>query len=187
MQPAATRPKSSSDDVRPVPTLYLAFELGNRDWKLGLTTGFGQPPRERTIGARGGRSAAVAPGAALHEAGPRPDYEPDQGPARRPGRAAPHAPAVHRATARAPHVGRDPAGARARRALAAGMGEGPGVERADPRARGGAPRGPTHPDRSGDPPGPPAPRLAGDRRGECVALRHGILPLAAVRPPPRSW
>ncbi len=52
MQPAATRPKSSSDDVRPVPTLYLAFELGNRDWKLGLTTGFGQPPRERTIGAR---------------------------------------------------------------------------------------------------------------------------------------
>src|SRR5207245_11473167 len=30
----------------------LAFELGNRDWKLGFTTGFGQPPRERTIAAR---------------------------------------------------------------------------------------------------------------------------------------
>ena len=36
----------------PGSTLYLAFELGNRDWKLGFTTGFGQPPRERTISAR---------------------------------------------------------------------------------------------------------------------------------------
>ena len=40
------------DDARPAPTLDLAFELGNRDWKLGFTTGFGQPPRERTIAAR---------------------------------------------------------------------------------------------------------------------------------------
>ena len=52
MQPAATRPPVGSDYARPVPTLYVAFELGNRDWKLGFTTGFGQPPRERTIAAR---------------------------------------------------------------------------------------------------------------------------------------
>ncbi|MGH9576800.1 MAG: IS110 family transposase, partial [Terriglobales bacterium] len=35
-----------------MPTLALAFELGNREWTLGFTTGFGQPPRERTIAAR---------------------------------------------------------------------------------------------------------------------------------------
>jgi transposase len=52
MLPAATRPAARSDDARPAPTLYLAFELGNRDWKLDFTTGFGQAPRERTIGAR---------------------------------------------------------------------------------------------------------------------------------------
>src|SRR5437899_3681824 len=52
MLPAATRPTVGTDNARPAPTLYLAFELGNRDWKLGFTTGFGQPPRERTIAAR---------------------------------------------------------------------------------------------------------------------------------------
>jgi transposase len=52
MVPAATRPIAGSDDAIPTSTLYLAFELGNRDWKLGFTTGFGQPPRERTIAAR---------------------------------------------------------------------------------------------------------------------------------------
>src|SRR5260370_3834829 len=52
MLPAATRPPSGSYFTGPVPTLYLAFELGNREWKLGCTTGFGQPPRERTIAAR---------------------------------------------------------------------------------------------------------------------------------------
>lgn len=52
MLPAATRPQSGSDFTGPVPTLDLAFELGNREWKLGFTTGFGQPPRERTIAAR---------------------------------------------------------------------------------------------------------------------------------------
>jgi transposase len=49
---AVTRPAVGSDDLRAAPTLYLAFELGNREWKLGFTTGFGQAPRERTIGAR---------------------------------------------------------------------------------------------------------------------------------------
>jgi len=43
MLPAATRPTVGTDNARPAPTLYLAFELGNRDWKLGFTTGFGQP------------------------------------------------------------------------------------------------------------------------------------------------
>jgi transposase len=32
-------------------TLYLAFELGNKQWKLGFTIGLGQGPRERTIAA----------------------------------------------------------------------------------------------------------------------------------------
>jgi len=31
--------------------LYLAFELGNKEWKLGFTVGFGQKPRERTVSA----------------------------------------------------------------------------------------------------------------------------------------
>lgn len=52
MLPAATRSAAGGDDGRPVPTLYLAFELGNRDWTLGSTTSFGQPPRERVIAAR---------------------------------------------------------------------------------------------------------------------------------------
>jgi len=29
--------------------VYCAFELGNKNWKLGFTVGFGQKPRERTI------------------------------------------------------------------------------------------------------------------------------------------
>jgi len=33
------------------PTLYLAFELSNQDWKLGFTIGRGQPPRQRKINA----------------------------------------------------------------------------------------------------------------------------------------
>lgn len=33
------------------PTLYLAFELGQKTWKLGFTIGVAQPPRERTIPA----------------------------------------------------------------------------------------------------------------------------------------
>src|SRR6266545_474614 len=33
-------------------TLYLAFDLGNRMWKLAFTIGAAQPPRIRTIPAR---------------------------------------------------------------------------------------------------------------------------------------
>jgi transposase len=29
--------------------LYLAFEMGQKEWKLGFTVGFGQKPRERTV------------------------------------------------------------------------------------------------------------------------------------------
>jgi transposase len=31
------------------PVLYLAFELSNKEWKLGFTIGFGQRPRIRTV------------------------------------------------------------------------------------------------------------------------------------------
>jgi|SRR5690349_21311389 transposase len=36
--------------------LFVAFELGNKTWKLGFTTGVGQQPRERTIPARNGQA-----------------------------------------------------------------------------------------------------------------------------------
>ncbi len=38
-------------DINHCPTLYLAFELGNTDWRLGFTIGLGQAPRQRTIKA----------------------------------------------------------------------------------------------------------------------------------------
>ena len=31
--------------------LYLALELGRREWKLGFATGMGKRPRERTVKA----------------------------------------------------------------------------------------------------------------------------------------
>jgi len=46
---AATRENEYSSVCSPV--LYLAFELGWTSWKLGFTSGAGQRPRERTIGA----------------------------------------------------------------------------------------------------------------------------------------
>src|SRR5438093_3176337 len=33
-------------------TLFVAFELSEKTWKLGFTTGHGQKPRERTVSAR---------------------------------------------------------------------------------------------------------------------------------------
>ena len=33
-------------------TLFMAFELSEKTWKLGFATGHGQKPRERTITAR---------------------------------------------------------------------------------------------------------------------------------------
>jgi hypothetical protein len=43
-------------------TLYLAFELGNKEWKLGFTIGLGQSPRKRKIDAA--HSGAVYAGSA---------------------------------------------------------------------------------------------------------------------------
>lgn len=45
MLPAATRPHVAS-------TLYLAFELGNKEWKIAMTTRVDQDPLVRTIPAR---------------------------------------------------------------------------------------------------------------------------------------
>jgi len=49
MNTAATRTGKYSVEG---PVLYLAFELGNMEWKLGFSVGFGQRPRVRTIPAR---------------------------------------------------------------------------------------------------------------------------------------
>ncbi len=48
MPPAATRP----DAARVPTTLYLAFELGNTEWKLAMTTRIDQPPLVRTMPTR---------------------------------------------------------------------------------------------------------------------------------------
>ena len=42
---AATRPEMSVSE----PTLYVAFELGKKDWKLAMTSGFGIEPWVRTV------------------------------------------------------------------------------------------------------------------------------------------
>jgi transposase len=48
-----TRTEESTAVTTPVTsTLWLAFELGERTWKLGFTTGSGQRPRMRQIPAR---------------------------------------------------------------------------------------------------------------------------------------
>jgi transposase len=45
MRPAATRPQG--------PTLYLAFELGNTEWKVAMTPTVDQSPLLRSVSARG--------------------------------------------------------------------------------------------------------------------------------------
>lgn len=42
---APTGPEMSVSE----PTLYVAFELGKKDWKLALTPGFGVEPWLRTV------------------------------------------------------------------------------------------------------------------------------------------
>ena len=42
---ATTRPDASVSE----PTLYVAFELGKKDWKLAMTSGFGVAPWVRTV------------------------------------------------------------------------------------------------------------------------------------------
>ncbi len=50
---ATTRPEMSVSE----PTLYVAFELGKKDWKLAMTSGFGVTPWMRTVAS--GDLAAV--------------------------------------------------------------------------------------------------------------------------------
>jgi transposase len=45
---ATTRPEMSVSE----PTLYVAFELGKKDWKLAMTSGFGVQPWLRTVPSR---------------------------------------------------------------------------------------------------------------------------------------
>jgi len=45
MRTATTRPRA-------LPTLYVAFELGNTEWVLAMTTGVAQPPLRRVLPAR---------------------------------------------------------------------------------------------------------------------------------------
>jgi len=40
------------EPIASTPTLFVSFELGESSWKLGFTTGMGQRPQGRTIGAR---------------------------------------------------------------------------------------------------------------------------------------
>jgi transposase len=42
----------NAHDTTPGRALFVAFELSEKTWKLGFTTGHGQPPRERSIAAR---------------------------------------------------------------------------------------------------------------------------------------
>ena len=39
-------------DTTPERVLFVAFDLSEKHWKLGCTTGHGQQPRERSIAAR---------------------------------------------------------------------------------------------------------------------------------------
>src|SRR5882724_9080483 len=48
-----TTPATRNAQERPTEgTLFVAFELSEKTWKLGFTTGHGQKPRERTVPAR---------------------------------------------------------------------------------------------------------------------------------------
>ena len=52
MTKTTTRVSESTAPTPPSPiNLLLAFELGERTWKLGFTTGLGQRPRVRTVPA----------------------------------------------------------------------------------------------------------------------------------------
>jgi hypothetical protein len=49
MRPTATRNEHETITER---VLFMAFELSEKPWKLGCTTGPGQKPRERAVAAR---------------------------------------------------------------------------------------------------------------------------------------
>jgi transposase len=52
MMTTATHNEYYAETHAPEPVLFLAFELSEKTWKLGFTTGYGQQPRERSIAAR---------------------------------------------------------------------------------------------------------------------------------------
>ncbi|MDH3602222.1 MAG: hypothetical protein OEU26_21630 [Candidatus Tectomicrobia bacterium] len=47
-----TKATRNVQDTTTAGTLFVAFELSDKKWKLGFTTGPGQTPRERTVTAR---------------------------------------------------------------------------------------------------------------------------------------
>ena len=54
---ASTRPEMSVNET----TLYVAFELGKREWKLAMTSGFGADALLRTVASgESARSGACA-------------------------------------------------------------------------------------------------------------------------------
>src|SRR5262244_3979858 len=50
--PMTTAAAHNEQENTPEATLFVAFELSEKTWKLGFTTGHGQKPRERTVTAR---------------------------------------------------------------------------------------------------------------------------------------
>src|SRR5215510_3056042 len=51
-KPMTTRVTHNPQDTTTEGTLFVAFELSEKTWKLGFTTGHGQKPRERSVSAR---------------------------------------------------------------------------------------------------------------------------------------
>jgi transposase len=49
---STTKATPKTNGNTPEATLYVAFELSDKTWKLGFTTGHGQKPRERNAPAR---------------------------------------------------------------------------------------------------------------------------------------
>ena len=47
-----TKATRNAQDTTSAGTLFVSFELSDKNWKLGFTTGHGQTPRERTVTAR---------------------------------------------------------------------------------------------------------------------------------------
>jgi transposase len=47
-----TKATRNAQDTTSEGTLFVSFELSEKTWKLGFTTGHGQKPRERTVTAR---------------------------------------------------------------------------------------------------------------------------------------
>jgi transposase len=51
-KPMTTTATHNGHDTTPARVLFVAFELSEKTWKLGFTTGHGQQPRERRVAAR---------------------------------------------------------------------------------------------------------------------------------------